>query len=125
MKTIVHKLNQPRKRPHPSKHIECPAKMITAFCHVPKRRSRAKCPDNLASEWPCVIEFILTHNHTTESAAALIKRPIGEDTKMEVIKYFEREHSAASVYHSFCFKKMEEFGEKYDSLSTEFMEATF
>lgn len=99
--------------------------MITAFCHVPKRRSRAKCPDNLASEWPCVIEFILTHNHTTESAAALIKRPIGEDTKMEVIKYFEREHSAASVYHSFCFKKMEEFGEKYDSLSTEFMEATF
>lgn len=102
----------PRKRQHSSRNQDCPAQLVIIIKSVPKHKSRAKNPDVLAKEWPCHIIFRNTHNHTIDSATALLKRPIGESTKKEIVQYFERGHSVMSAYRSFCLTKMEERREK-------------
>lgn len=108
-----------RKRNHASRNTSCPALITITIAYIPKNKSRAKFPDVLASDWPCIIKFTGEHNHNLLSAAALIHRPVSDDTKTEILQYFERGHSVASAYHSFCFKKMEEFGDAYNTLSAD------
>lgn len=108
-----------RKRKHAIRNTACPAMLTITLAYLPKNKSRSKSPDNLAKDWPCTIRFTGEHNHTTLGAAALIHRPISESTKNEIIQYFQRGHSVASAYHTFCFKKMEEFGDDYNALSAD------
>ena len=70
--------------------------------------------DTLILDWPCVITFKNDHNHTTDNAAALTKRPIGEATKQDILNLFEKGHSAASAYNTFFLKKMEELVDQYE-----------
>lgn len=108
-----------QKRKHASRNISCPATLTIFLVHIPKRKSRSKSLDGLAKDWPCKIQFLREHNHTILSATALTRRPIGDSTKHEILEYFERGHSVSSAYHSFCFKKMEEWGDEYNTLSAD------
>lgn len=107
-----------RKRKHASRNTDCPAKLVLIINRIPTKYSRAskQLSDDLIKTWPCVISFQNNHNHTIDSAAALSKRPISDKTINEVLEYFNRGHSVASAYHTFCFSKMEEHGDKYEEM---------
>ncbi|CAH1106901.1 unnamed protein product [Psylliodes chrysocephalus] len=107
------------KKKHASRNIMCPAMLTIILVYITKNKSRSKTPDVLAEDWPCIIQFSGEHNHNIFSATTLIRRPIGESTKQEILEYFGRGHSVSSAYHSFCFKKMDEWGEEYNTLSAD------
>lgn len=106
-------------RAHSSKNINCPSQIIITIKKEPPKNTRVKNIDKLTKEWPCIIELKNNHNHSTDSAAALIKRRIGPQTKQEILSYFERGHSVASAYYSFNLDKMEEFGNNFDAMSAD------
>lgn len=81
--------------------------MTVSVNHIPKKKISRKIPDELGSEWSCIIQFKWTPNRTIESATVLVRRPICVETKTEVMEYFERGHSVAPAYHNFCFTKRE------------------
>lgn len=105
-----------RKKVHASRNINCPAKIIVSVNRVPPQYSRASQPNIIAENWPCLILFTNDHNHTIDSAVALSKRPIANETVQEILEYFDKGHSVSSAYHSFCFSKMETFGNDYDEI---------
>lgn len=109
----------PPKKKHASRNIMCPAMLTIILVYIPKNKSRSKTPDVLAEDWPCIIQFSGEHNHNIFSATTLIRRPIGESTKQEILEYFGRGHSVSSAYHRFCFKKMDEWAEEYNTLSAD------
>lgn len=108
-----------RKRAHASRNINCPAKIIVTVHRIPPQYSRANHPNIIAENWPCLIVFKNNHNHTVDSAAALSKRPIANETIQEILQYFERGHSVSSAYHSFYFSKMETLGNDYDEMMSD------
>lgn len=108
-----------KKREHRSKNINCPAQLIIIIKKEIKKRSRAKNVDELANEWPCIIEFRNKHNHFINSAAALTQRRIKAETKNEILTYFERGHSVASAYYSYNFNKMEQYGDDFSIMSAD------
>lgn len=58
-------------------------------------KSRSKTLDVLAQDWPFIIQFVEEHNHNVFSATALIRRPICESTKQEILEYFGRGYSVS------------------------------
>ncbi|CAG9763843.1 unnamed protein product [Ceutorhynchus assimilis] len=78
--------------------------------------------DNVAGEQEesktnLIIKYIPENMTEDEiSVAALTRKPIEKQTRKEVFQLFEKEHSVASAYNSFCFSKMEELGDKYDEV---------
>ncbi|CAH1104381.1 unnamed protein product [Psylliodes chrysocephalus] len=63
-------------------------------------------------EYPCLLEF-QNHNHRSDVGEALRTRPLGEDTKKAILELFQRGHSVAFAYHTYCTTKMEELGDEY------------
>lgn len=114
-KTKINKANIQRQKAHTSRNLNCPAELVIVIKRQPQQKTRAKEKDDLISDWPCVITFNNGHNHTIDSAAALVKRPIGAETKQDILNLFGKGHSVASAYNTFCVQKMEELGDQYEN----------
>ncbi|CAH1109237.1 unnamed protein product [Psylliodes chrysocephalus] len=96
-----------------SRNINCPAKLILTLKKIiPMSKSKANNSLNkIDKEYPCLLEFRNYHNHRSDVREALRTRPLGEDTKNAILELFQRGHSVASAYHTYCTTKMEELGD--------------
>lgn len=99
----------PKKK---SRNINCPAQIIvTVKKYIP--RSKTSSDDPLLPEWPCIVQFKHKHNHRLNCIDALRERPLGEEAKLKIGELFERGHSAASAYHTYCALMMDLLGDDY------------
>lgn len=103
------------KRKRKSKNIDCKAKLTVVIKKI-FQESKSKILTYFTEEWPCVIKFQDSHNHRTDVVEALRQRPIGEEAKRHLIEIFNRGHTAASAYHTYCADKMEEYGDDYANI---------
>lgn len=69
----------------------------------------------MLSEWPCIVQFKHEHNHRLNCTDALRERPLGDEAKLKIVELFQRGHSAASAYHTYCGLMMDLLGEDYCS----------
>lgn len=63
-------------------------KISMILVYEPKDKSRSKTPDILAEGGTCIIRFSGEQNHNTFNASALIRRPLGESSKQEILECF-------------------------------------
>ncbi|KAH1014402.1 hypothetical protein HUJ04_003243 [Dendroctonus ponderosae] len=58
-----------------------------------------------------------TPEHETKcKKQALRQRPLGDEARSHLIELFNRGHSSASAYRTFCAEKMEVYGDNYESI---------
>lgn len=79
-----------------SKNTDCPAQLHLVVKRS-IRKSRAKCPDKNATDFPAIITFRHSHNHSVDSAAFLRHRDLSDETRKRLLDLFRQGHSPSSA----------------------------
>ncbi|KAH1022707.1 hypothetical protein HUJ04_012061 [Dendroctonus ponderosae] len=73
------------------------------------------CPGCPGKYCDCMSEITQQYSYKS-TIKALRQRPLGDEAKSHLIELFNRGHSSASAYHTFCAEKIEIYGDDYENI---------